>query len=46
MRTPPQIRMLPDGRRMHLQNGPIDLVIETFGAAEAVRASYAAAGQP
>jgi ApbE superfamily uncharacterized protein (UPF0280 family) len=42
MRTP-QIRMLPDGRRMHLQDGPIDLVIETFGAAEAVRAAYAAA---
>jgi uncharacterized protein len=43
MRTPPQIRMLPDGRRMHLQDGPIDLVIETFGAAEAVRAAYIAA---
>jgi uncharacterized protein len=43
MRTPPQIRMLPDGRRMHLQDGPIDLVIEAFGAAEAVRAAYAAA---
>ena len=43
MRTPPQIRILPDGRRMHLQDGPIDLVIETFGAAEAVRAAYRAA---
>src|ERR1700677_4321165 len=43
MRTPPQIRILPDGRRMHLQDGPIDLVIETFGAAEAVRAAYQAA---
>ena len=43
MRTPPQIRMLPDGRRMHLQDGPIDLVVEPFGAAQATRAAYAAA---
>jgi ApbE superfamily uncharacterized protein (UPF0280 family) len=35
--------MLPDGRRLHLQDGPIDLVIEAFGPAEAVRAAYAAA---
>ena len=38
MRTPPQIRMLPDGRRMHLQDGPIDLSsCEAFGAPEAIR---------
>jgi ApbE superfamily uncharacterized protein (UPF0280 family) len=43
MRTPPQIRMLPDGRRMHLHDGPIDLVIEAFGAADAVRPAYQAA---
>jgi ApbE superfamily uncharacterized protein (UPF0280 family) len=43
MRAPPQIRMLPDGRRMHFQDGPIDLVLEAFGAAEAIRAAYAAA---
>ena len=35
--------MLPDGRRLHLQDGPIDLVIEAFGSPEAVRAAYAAA---
>jgi ApbE superfamily uncharacterized protein (UPF0280 family) len=43
MRTPPQIRMLPDGRRLHLQDGPIDLIIEAFGAAWAIRVAYQAA---
>jgi ApbE superfamily uncharacterized protein (UPF0280 family) len=43
MRTPPQIRMLPDGRRLHLQDGPIDLIIEAFGTVDAMRAAYAAA---
>jgi ApbE superfamily uncharacterized protein (UPF0280 family) len=43
MRTPPQIRMLPDGLRLHLQDGPIDLIIEAFGTADAMRAAYAAA---
>jgi uncharacterized protein len=43
MRTPPQIRMLPDGRRLHLQDGPIDLILEAFGALEAIRAGYQAA---
>lgn len=32
--------MLADGRRLHLQHGPIDLVIEAFGAEDAVRAAY------
>lgn len=27
----PQCAMLPDGRRLHLQHGPIDLIIECFG---------------
>jgi hypothetical protein len=35
--------MLPDGRRMHFQDGPIDLVLEAFGAPEATRAAYGAA---
>ena len=35
--------MLPDGRRLHLQDGPIDLIIEAFGEAAAVRESYRAA---
>ena len=24
----PQIRLLADGRRLHLQDGPIDLIVE------------------
>ena len=35
--------MLPDGRRLHLQHGPIDLIIEGFGAANEVRAAYSQA---
>src|ERR1700690_918256 len=27
-----QIRMLADGRRLHLNDGPIDLIVEAFGA--------------
>jgi ApbE superfamily uncharacterized protein (UPF0280 family) len=41
--TRARVAMLPDGRRLHLQDGPIDLVIEAFGSPEAVRAAYAAA---
>ncbi len=26
-----QIRLLPDGRRLHLHDGPIDLIVEAFG---------------
>ena len=29
----PQAAMLPDGRRLHLHHGPIDLIIEVFGSA-------------
>ena len=36
-------RMLPDGRRLHLQDGPIDLVIRADGAPAAVAAAGAAA---
>ena len=43
MRAPPQVRLLPDGRRLHLQDGPIDLVIEAFGSDDAVRKAYRAA---
>lgn len=39
----PQARLLPDGRRLHLQHGPIDLIIEAFGPARA--ACYARATQ-
>ena len=36
----PQANMLPDGRRLHLNHGPIDLIIEAFGEADEVRAAY------
>ena len=35
-----QIRLLPDGRRLHLHDGPIDLIVEAFGEpAESTRLS-------
>lgn len=39
----PQIALLSDGRRLHLQDGPIDLIVEARGLADAVRAAYEAA---
>ncbi|MQX36783.1 UPF0280 family protein [Roseospira navarrensis] len=33
-------RLLPDGRRLHLQHGPIDLIVTAEGDPEAVRAAY------
>jgi ApbE superfamily uncharacterized protein (UPF0280 family) len=38
-----QIAMLADGRRLHLQDGPIDLIVEGFGRGGAVQTAYAAA---
>ncbi|MGL4590370.1 MAG: UPF0280 family protein [Aestuariivirga sp.] len=38
-----QARMLPDGRRLHLQDGPIDLVIGAEGRAADVRHAQQAA---
>jgi ApbE superfamily uncharacterized protein (UPF0280 family) len=45
MREPALIRMLPDGRRLHLHDGPIDLIIEASGAPQAVSAAYEAAAR-
>src|SRR5580704_4019145 len=45
MKRLPQIAMLPDGKRLHLQDGPIDLIIEANGSADEVRAAYQAAAQ-
>ncbi|HZC97550.1 MAG TPA: UPF0280 family protein [Bradyrhizobium sp.] len=39
----PQIVLLPDGKRLHLQDGPIDLIVEAKGNAAHVRAAYDAA---
>jgi uncharacterized protein len=38
-------RMLPDGRRLHLQDGPIDLIIQADGNAEEVQRSYRVAAR-
>ena len=40
MTAAPQRRLLPDGRRLHLQHGPIDLVIEAFGSPGEVARAY------
>ncbi len=45
MRSPPQIRLLLDGRRLHLQDGPIDHVIQAFGSPGAIRDAYQAAAR-
>lgn len=36
-------RMLPDGRRLHLHHGPIDIVLEVWGAPAEARAARAQA---
>ena len=38
-----QIGLLPDGRRLHLHDGPIDVIVEAFGDAFEINAAYAAA---
>lgn len=41
----PQIAFLADGKRLHLQDGPIDLVVEANGRESNVRAAYEAAAE-
>ncbi|MEX4008271.1 UPF0280 family protein [Neoaquamicrobium sediminum] len=38
-----QAAMLPDGRRLHLNHGPIDLIVEAFGDTAEVATAYAQA---
>ncbi len=38
----PSIRCLPDGRRLHLRHGPIDIVAAAFGDRERCEAAYRA----
>jgi len=45
MREPPIIRMLPDERRLHLHDGPIDLIVEAFGSRAEIHAAYEAAAR-
>jgi ApbE superfamily uncharacterized protein (UPF0280 family) len=37
--------MLADGRRLHLQDGPIDLIVEAWGSEANIRAAYDAAAR-
>jgi ApbE superfamily uncharacterized protein (UPF0280 family) len=41
----PQIAMLADGRRLHLQDGPIDLIVEARGSEANIRAASDAAAR-
>jgi ApbE superfamily uncharacterized protein (UPF0280 family) len=45
MTRTPQIRLLADGRRLHLQDGPIDLIVEARGGETGIRAAYDAAAR-
>ena len=41
----PQIGFLADGKRLHLQDGPIDLIVEARGSETDMRAAYDAAAR-
>lgn len=45
MTRAPHIRFLADGQRLHLQDGPIDLIVEARGNDTNVRAAYQAAAR-
>ena len=45
MKRLPQIALLADGKRLHLQDGPIDLIIEANGQEAEVRAAHDAAAR-
>lgn len=36
----PQVNWLQDGKRLHLNHGPIDLIVEALGEADECRAAY------
>jgi len=40
-----QIRTLADGRRLHMHDGPIDLIVEAFGAGLEIKRAYQAASE-
>jgi uncharacterized protein len=43
MTRQPQVGWLKDGKRLHLQDGPIDLIVEAQGSRDALHTAYAAA---
>ena len=40
MRDSPIVQLLPDGHRLHLHDGPIDLILEAYGRPEQIHAAY------
>src|SRR5437763_1528986 len=45
MTRAPQLRYLADGKRLHLQDGPIDLIVEANGTEASVGVAYSAAAR-
>jgi ApbE superfamily uncharacterized protein (UPF0280 family) len=45
MRDRAQIALLPDGRRLHLHDGPIDLIVQAFGSGAEIDHAYRAAAE-
>jgi ApbE superfamily uncharacterized protein (UPF0280 family) len=45
MKARAQIRLLPDGHRLHLHDGPIDIVLEVFGPVAEIEEAYRAAAK-
>ena len=43
MRVRAQIQLLPDGRRLYLHDGPINVILEAFGDPRQVQAAYCGA---
>ena len=40
-----QISLLPDGHRLHMHDGPIDLIVEAFGRTGEIKDAYQAASR-
>ncbi len=45
MRDRAIVRVLLDGRRLYLHDGPIDIVLEAFGGADEIRSAHSAAAK-
>ncbi len=45
MNSRAQIRVLPDGHRLHMHDGPIDLILQAFGTRFEVESAYQAASR-
>jgi len=43
MSTRAQVRWLPDGKRLHMSDGPIDIVLQAFGTHDQLERAYRAA---